>query len=179
MGELLGRGGDSKPSMGVYSSISRHKSKTDFIFLFCVQAQELVSNENILLQTLGFDVAIDHPHTHVVRCCQLVKGEGSSPWNGFESLGRGRVDLFIRSSRSFGRFRVHPLNWIFLSIVRVRFEFLKLIESILFEGIESIPWEGLSPIIIPTVAILLQRYIKVSTFFEKKIFGIFVIFVKG
>jgi len=38
------------------------------------QAQELVSNENILLQTLGFDVAIDHPHTHVVKCCQLVKG---------------------------------------------------------------------------------------------------------
>ena len=39
-----------------------------------IQAQELVSNENILLQTLGFDVAIDHPHTHVVKCCQLVKG---------------------------------------------------------------------------------------------------------
>ena len=38
------------------------------------QAQELASNENILLQTLGFDVAIDHPHTHVVKCCQLVKG---------------------------------------------------------------------------------------------------------
>ena len=37
------------------------------------QAQELVRNENILLQTLGFDVAIDHPHTHVVKCCQLVK----------------------------------------------------------------------------------------------------------
>lgn len=37
------------------------------------QASELVSNENILLQTLGFDVAIDHPHTHVVKCCQLVK----------------------------------------------------------------------------------------------------------
>ncbi|BES97593.1 cyclin T [Nesidiocoris tenuis] len=36
-------------------------------------AQELVVNENILLQTLGFDVAIDHPHTHVVRCCQLVR----------------------------------------------------------------------------------------------------------
>jgi cyclin T len=35
-----------------------------------------VSNENILLQTLGFDVAIDHPHTHVVKCCQMVKGEG-------------------------------------------------------------------------------------------------------
>ena len=25
------------------------------------------------IQTLGFDVAIDHPHTHVVHCCQLVK----------------------------------------------------------------------------------------------------------
>merc|ERR1712012_1130784 len=37
------------------------------------QARELVTNENILLQTLGFDVAIDHPHTHVVKCCQLVK----------------------------------------------------------------------------------------------------------
>lgn len=35
------------------------------------QAQELVLNENILLQTLGFDVAIDHPHTHVVKACQL------------------------------------------------------------------------------------------------------------
>jgi cyclin T len=35
------------------------------------QAQELVFNENILLQTLGFDVAIDHPHTHVVKACQL------------------------------------------------------------------------------------------------------------
>ena len=33
-----------------------------------------MSNENILLQTLGFDVAIDHPHTHVVKCCQMVKG---------------------------------------------------------------------------------------------------------
>ena len=41
---------------------------------FQFQASELVSNENILLQTLGFDVAIDHPHTHVVKCCQLVKG---------------------------------------------------------------------------------------------------------
>jgi cyclin T len=39
------------------------------------QAQELVFNENVLLQTLGFDVAIDHPHTHVVRCCHLVRGK--------------------------------------------------------------------------------------------------------
>lgn len=34
------------------------------------QAQELINNENILLQTLGFDVAIDHPHTQVLKCCQ-------------------------------------------------------------------------------------------------------------
>lgn len=38
------------------------------------QAQDLVFNENILLQTLGFDVAIDHPHTHVVKTMQLVNG---------------------------------------------------------------------------------------------------------
>lgn len=28
---------------------------------YAEQAQELVFNENVLLQTLGFDVAIDHP----------------------------------------------------------------------------------------------------------------------
>lgn len=38
-------------------------------------AQDLVFNENVLLQTLGFDVAVDHPHTHVVRTCHLVKGK--------------------------------------------------------------------------------------------------------
>uniref|UniRef100_T1J0D3 Cyclin-like domain-containing protein n=1 Tax=Strigamia maritima TaxID=126957 RepID=T1J0D3_STRMM len=37
------------------------------------QAQQLVMNENVMLQTLGFDVAIDHPHTHIVKCCQLVR----------------------------------------------------------------------------------------------------------
>ncbi|KAK7495645.1 hypothetical protein BaRGS_00013092 [Batillaria attramentaria] len=37
------------------------------------QAQELVVNENILLQTLGFDITVDHPHTHVVKTCQLVR----------------------------------------------------------------------------------------------------------
>ncbi|KAL7632153.1 UNVERIFIED_CONTAM: hypothetical protein RMT77_017527 [Armadillidium vulgare] len=37
------------------------------------KAQELVMNENILLQTLGFDVAIDHPHTYVVKCFQLIR----------------------------------------------------------------------------------------------------------
>nr|XP_018910648.1 PREDICTED: cyclin-T2-like [Bemisia tabaci]XP_018910649.1 PREDICTED: cyclin-T2-like [Bemisia tabaci]XP_018910650.1 PREDICTED: cyclin-T2-like [Bemisia tabaci] len=37
------------------------------------QAADLVMNENVLLQTLGFDVGIDHPHTHIVRCCHLVR----------------------------------------------------------------------------------------------------------
>lgn len=48
-----------------------------FLYLqqYLEQAQDLVFNENVLLQTLGFDVAIDHPHTHVVRCCHLVRGK--------------------------------------------------------------------------------------------------------
>lgn len=36
-------------------------------------AEDLVFNENILLQTLGFDVAVDHPHTHIIKTCDLVK----------------------------------------------------------------------------------------------------------
>ncbi|KAJ8307560.1 hypothetical protein KUTeg_015644 [Tegillarca granosa] len=36
-------------------------------------AQELVINENILLQTLGFEITVDHPHTTVVKTCQLVR----------------------------------------------------------------------------------------------------------
>jgi len=40
---------------------------------YIAQSQDLVFNENVLLQTLGFDVAIDHPHTYVVRCCHLVR----------------------------------------------------------------------------------------------------------
>ncbi|XP_032785912.2 cyclin-T1 isoform X2 [Daphnia magna] len=42
------------------------------------QAQELINNENILLQTLGFDVAIDHPHTQVLKCCQHLFRASSS-----------------------------------------------------------------------------------------------------
>ncbi|XP_028398762.1 cyclin-T1-like isoform X2 [Dendronephthya gigantea] len=37
------------------------------------QAQDLVINESILLQTLGFELTVDHPHTHVVRITQLVR----------------------------------------------------------------------------------------------------------
>ncbi|KAM6958248.1 cyclin-T2b [Tautogolabrus adspersus] len=40
---------------------------------FQQQAQELVALETIVLQTLGFEITIDHPHTVVVRCSQLVR----------------------------------------------------------------------------------------------------------
>lgn len=40
-----------------------------------LQATKLVKNENVMLQTLGFDIAIEHPHTFVVKCCQMVRGE--------------------------------------------------------------------------------------------------------
>ncbi|NP_001087615.1 cyclin T2 S homeolog [Xenopus laevis] len=37
------------------------------------QAQELVTLETIMLQTLGFEITIEHPHTDVVKCTQLVR----------------------------------------------------------------------------------------------------------
>ncbi|XP_076877809.1 cyclin-T2b [Brachyhypopomus gauderio] len=37
------------------------------------QAQDLVLLETIVLQTLGFEITIEHPHTDVVRCSQLVR----------------------------------------------------------------------------------------------------------
>ncbi|CAG01014.1 unnamed protein product, partial [Tetraodon nigroviridis] len=40
---------------------------------FQQQAQEVVALETVVLQTLGFEITIDHPHTDVVRCSQLVR----------------------------------------------------------------------------------------------------------
>ncbi|KAG8189438.1 hypothetical protein JTE90_012511 [Oedothorax gibbosus] len=40
---------------------------------YAEKAQEVVAHENVLLQTLGFVLAIEHPHTYVVKVCQLVK----------------------------------------------------------------------------------------------------------
>uniref|UniRef100_A0A8C0XJ05 Cyclin-like domain-containing protein n=1 Tax=Castor canadensis TaxID=51338 RepID=A0A8C0XJ05_CASCN len=37
------------------------------------QVQDLVILESIILQTLGFELTIDHPHTYVVKCTQLVR----------------------------------------------------------------------------------------------------------
>lgn len=34
--------------------------------------QELIANENLLLQTLGFDLIVAHPHTLVVTCGEMV-----------------------------------------------------------------------------------------------------------
>lgn len=33
---------------------------------------ELIMNENLLLQTLGFDLVVHHPHTSVIKCGDLV-----------------------------------------------------------------------------------------------------------
>ncbi|KAF7651535.1 hypothetical protein LDENG_00109630 [Lucifuga dentata] len=40
---------------------------------FHQQAQELVLLETVVLQTLGFEITVDHPHTDVVKCSQLVR----------------------------------------------------------------------------------------------------------
>uniref|UniRef100_A0AC11DKT0 Cyclin T2 n=1 Tax=Ovis aries TaxID=9940 RepID=A0AC11DKT0_SHEEP len=41
------------------------------------QTQELVLLETIMLQTLGFEITIEHPHTDVVKCTQLVRGKNA------------------------------------------------------------------------------------------------------
>uniref|UniRef100_UPI00358E7822 cyclin-T1-like isoform X2 n=1 Tax=Myxine glutinosa TaxID=7769 RepID=UPI00358E7822 len=51
-----------------------HQSFTKFHRnTYLQQAQDLVMNEHIMLQTLGFEITIDHPHTDVVKCTQLVR----------------------------------------------------------------------------------------------------------
>ncbi|XP_072173487.1 uncharacterized protein [Diadema setosum] len=40
---------------------------------YAAQAQELVINESIILQTLGFEVGVVHPHSHVVKCTQMIR----------------------------------------------------------------------------------------------------------
>ncbi|XP_055353789.1 cyclin-T2-like [Paramacrobiotus metropolitanus] len=39
------------------------------------EMQNVVTHENVLLQTLAFDLRVEHPHTHVIRCCQLIRCE--------------------------------------------------------------------------------------------------------
>jgi cyclin T len=37
------------------------------------ELQNMVTHENVLLQTLAFDLVVQHPHSHVIRCCQLIR----------------------------------------------------------------------------------------------------------
>uniref|UniRef100_UPI00358FD8A3 cyclin-T1-like n=1 Tax=Myxine glutinosa TaxID=7769 RepID=UPI00358FD8A3 len=43
------------------------KSKT-----YMKLSQDIIMLESVLLQTIGFDITIDHPHAHVIRCMQFV-----------------------------------------------------------------------------------------------------------
>uniref|UniRef100_A0A2K6DSV6 Cyclin T1 n=1 Tax=Macaca nemestrina TaxID=9545 RepID=A0A2K6DSV6_MACNE len=47
--------------------------KINYPSAYLQQVQDLVILESIILQTLGFELTIDHPHTHVVKCTQLVR----------------------------------------------------------------------------------------------------------
>ena len=38
------------------------------------QMEDLVTHENIMLQTLGFDIMIKHPHPLVVEGCEKIRG---------------------------------------------------------------------------------------------------------
>ena len=33
-----------------------------------------------MLQTFGFDISIDHPHTHVIRATQFIRGKKKSDY---------------------------------------------------------------------------------------------------
>ncbi|GAU91067.1 hypothetical protein RvY_03392-2 [Ramazzottius varieornatus] len=35
--------------------------------------QDLTTHENVLVQTLAFDLSVTHPHTHVIQCCQSLQ----------------------------------------------------------------------------------------------------------
>lgn len=36
--------------------------------------EDLVTHENIMLQTLGFDIMVKHPHVHVLEGCEKIRG---------------------------------------------------------------------------------------------------------
>lgn len=45
--------------------------------LYMELQKELVANENLLLQTLGFDLIVTHPHTSVITCGDLIGAQKS------------------------------------------------------------------------------------------------------
>jgi hypothetical protein len=36
--------------------------------------EEIIAHESCLLQTLGFNVLIQHAHTIIIKTCQMIKG---------------------------------------------------------------------------------------------------------
>jgi hypothetical protein len=42
--------------------------------IYQAEVRELTFNENVLLQTLGFDVSAEHPHVHIMHWFYLVTG---------------------------------------------------------------------------------------------------------
>ncbi|CAM2100559.1 unnamed protein product [Caretta caretta] len=66
------------------------------------QAQELVILETIMLQTLGFEITIEHPHTDVVKCTQLVRASKdlaqTSYFMATNRLQRDKLNLESRAS---------------------------------------------------------------------------------
>jgi hypothetical protein len=49
---------------------------TDIVLqMYDVQRRELCMNEDMLLQTLGFQLSVDLPHPHVVSLFSLVRGK--------------------------------------------------------------------------------------------------------
>ncbi|XP_057191957.1 cyclin-T2a isoform X2 [Triplophysa rosa] len=59
-----------EPPLDTKSNVSPLDTKSN---AYLQQAQELVILETIVLQTLGFEITIEHPHTDVVKCSQLVR----------------------------------------------------------------------------------------------------------
>lgn len=41
--------------------------------------EEIVYLESCLLQTLGFNVLINHAHTFIIKTCQMIKGKNKKP----------------------------------------------------------------------------------------------------
>ena len=58
----------------------------------------------IILQTLGFDVAIDHPHTHVVHCCQLVKASKELAQTSYFMATNRYIDVYVLIKVEFAIF---------------------------------------------------------------------------
>jgi hypothetical protein len=56
---------------------------------FEAEVQEIITNEKILLQTLGFQESVEYPHQHIVRCFSLFRGRDWVPrWRQCASIDK-------------------------------------------------------------------------------------------